>query len=103
MTVLKKFNYSWPDGVTPLEFTEWIATLPQNEQDAFAAGKANQESFKQTAIDEGRLTVAEDGSYVWADQEAYAINKENDATWYAYWQRWQLETGVQFSVEIIEQ
>lgn len=96
MAVIQKFEYTWPEGTTPIWIDEWIKTLPQEQQDEYAAGQANGEILKQQAIDAGLMTVADDGSYVWRDQEAFNINKQNDLVWQRYWQQWQDETGVKF-------
>lgn len=96
MAVIQKFEWIWPEGTTPVSLYEWIATLPQEQQDEFYAGEANTEILRQQAIDAGLMTLANDGSYIWRDQEAFNINKQNDIRWQRYWQQWQDETGVKF-------
>jgi hypothetical protein len=99
--VLQKFTYTWPEGKEKIEFRDWLRTLSQEEQDEYWAGRRNGDRLRQIAIDEGRLEVIADG-YLWRDEEAKKIHKENDPVWLKYWLRWQDETGVVFSSEYIE-
>jgi hypothetical protein len=99
MTVLQKFQYTWPEGTTPIQFTNWITTLPQEDQDEFAQAMTRQESIRQTYIDNGLLSVVPEG-YQWKDQAA--LNGiPNDPTWEIYWARWVKETGVMFSYTVV--
>ena len=100
MTVLQKFEYAWPEGAPQLHFLNWIATLPQAEQDEFAQAKIRQEAYRQVFIDNGTLTMVE-GGYEWKDQESADIGKPTDSVWITYWSRWIKETGVQFSVSYL--
>jgi hypothetical protein len=102
MAIVHKFIYTWPEGTTPVEMNDWLKTLPQSEQDEYWEGRRNGDRLRQIAIDEGRM-IMRDGAYEWRDAESFALNKENDPTWEMYWMRWQAETGVIFTSEIIEE
>ena len=106
MALIQKFTYTWPDG-TDLEnlvwIENWVATLSQTEQDEFAQAIANQNRLRQIAIDEGRMSIADDGSYVWADQAAFDTNKETDLVWQSYWFRWKEAVGVTFQIDLVEE
>jgi len=102
MALIQKFIYTWPEGATRIEMHDWLKTLPQSEQYVYWEGRRNGDNLRQIAIDEGRLIVKE-GAYEWKDTESFNIGKENDLTWYEYWMRWQAETGVVFSIDLIEE
>lgn len=102
MTVRQKFIYEWPPGSTRIEFRSWIDTLPQDEQDEYWLGRKNGDALRQKAIDEGWMVIGQ-SEYIWTDKAAFIKNKENDPIWEKYWRRWQKETGVKFSMEIIEE
>ena len=97
MTVVQKFKYEWPDGVTPIEFIDWIRTLPELEQDEFFAAKRRQEDYRLDAINNGRLQL-EHGTYVWKDQKEAKLNKQSDPVWVKFFQRYLAETHTKFSV-----
>ena len=103
MPLIQKFTYTWPEGSTPIEMDNWLKTLPQSEQDEYREGRSNGDRLRQIAIDEGRMIIKDDGAYEWKNAEAFAINKENDPIWEKYWRRWQIETGVIFKTEMIEE
>ena len=103
MPILSKFVYTWPDGTTPIEFYAWVTTLSKEEQDEFAHALTRQFAFRQQSIDEGLLVLVPEVGYKWKDKTTLDIGKPTDPTWQRYWQRWQAETGVIFSVEMIEE
>lgn len=96
MAIVQKFEYIWPEGTIPVEMNDWLKTLSQSEQDEYWEGRRNGDRLRQIAIDAGRMIIAEDGSYIWKNQEEFNVNKQNDLVWQRYWQRWQDETGVKF-------
>jgi hypothetical protein len=100
MSVIQKFEYTWPSGAEQIQFHPWVATLTQAEQDEFAQALARQEAFRQQYIDDGSLTLVPDG-YEWKDESALSAGKPMDATWQVYWQRWIDATGVQFSYSVL--
>jgi len=97
MSVIQQFEYTWPEGTTPIDFHPWVATLTQAEQDEFAQALARQQAFRQQWIDDGSLTLVPDG-YEWKDESTLSAGKPMDPTWQVYWKRWIDETGVQFSI-----
>jgi hypothetical protein len=100
MSVTQKFEYTWPEGAPELHFLDWIATLTQAEQDDFAQAKIRQEAHRQPFIDDGRLSIVEEG-YAWKDQETADLGKPTDPVWIEYWSRWINETGVKFSISYL--
>jgi hypothetical protein len=81
----------------------WIATLSQTEQDEFALAQSEQARLRQISIDEGRLTIDDDGSYRWKDQDSFNIKKEQNLVWQSYWLRWQEAVGVKFQIDLVEE
>ena len=100
MSVIQKFEYTWPEGAPQLQFLDWIATLPQAQQDEFAQAKIRQEAHRQPFIDDGTLSIVPEG-YEWKDRESIDIGKPTDSVWIAYWSRWINETGVKFSISYL--
>jgi hypothetical protein len=100
MTVLQQFQYTWPEGTTPIQFNDWITTLPQADQDEFAQAVSRQQAIRQQYVDNGLLSVVPEG-YEWKDQAAQINGKPNDPTWEIYWARWIRETGVTFSYTVV--
>ena len=102
MAILQQFEYTWPDGTTPITFTNWIATLTQAEKDEFAPALARQDAIRQQWIDNGLLELVDRVGYRWKDQDTFNIGKPVDPTWLTYWNRWQEETGVIFSYNVVQ-
>ena len=96
MSITQKFHYTWPEGAQQLQFEPWVATLLQAEQDEFAQAKIRQQAYRQPFIDDGRLTVMDNG-YKWKDQETADLGKPTDTIWMKYWNRYINETGVAFT------
>ena len=101
MPVTQEFEYTWPEGSTPIQFHTWIATLSQSEQDEFAQAFIRQRAYRQQAIDSGLMSLRFNG-YEWKDKATLDRGKPTDPVWQAYWQRWIDTTGVQFIVNIVE-
>lgn len=91
MAVKQKFQWSWPHGVTPVHFEQWIETLPEVEKQECLAGISNQLKFRQEAIDRGDMILG-DSEYIWKDEETASKGKGIDEVWERYWRRWQAET-----------
>ena len=102
MAIVQKFTYAWPEGKKSIQMNDWIKTLPQAAQLEYWESRRNGDRLRQVAIDEGRL-VLRNGSYVWKDMDSFKIGKENDLVWEKYWRRWMDETGVIFTVDLIEE
>ena len=102
MAVIQKFIYTWPEGTVEISFQDWIDALPLSEQQEYWEGRRNGDRLRQIAIDEGRMIIR-DNAYEWRGTEEFAVNKENDPTWERYWLRWQVETGVVFTMKIIKE
>ena len=100
MSVIQKFEYTWPEGVEQIQFHPWVATLTQAEQDEFAQALARQEALRQPFIDDGLLVMIPEG-YEWKDQATLQNGKPTDPVWQTYWSRWVDPTGVQFSYTIV--
>ena len=101
MAVIQKFIYTWPEGTTPIHLAPWVATLTQAEQDEFIQAQERQKAFRQKLIDEELLELVDEG-YQWKDKTTLDIGKPTDPIWLIYWNRWIRETGVIFSIEVIE-
>jgi len=98
MPIKTKFIYSWPPGVTPIIFTDWIKTLPSEQQLEFLQSRDRQHAFRSEAIADGRMIIDDEGTYVWKDKESRVKNKPYDDTWLRYWERYIKETNTIFEV-----
>ena len=101
MPILSKFVYTWPDGITPIIFVDWVNTLSKKEQDEFQLADIRQKEFRKIVVDQGNMQITDNG-YIWKDKDALNIGKPTDPTWQIYWTRWINETGVQFTIEQTE-
>lgn len=115
MTILTKIQYTWPEGVTPIELPDWIKTLSQAEQDEYAqslirnAAIVEQEKINNNWSSDGYVEEfgpdCHDLSPQWAgkfpDDESYQNRSPGDPTWYSFWTRYQRETGVTVT-EVVE-
>lgn len=86
----------WGTTANVVQVNEWAATLTAEEQAEFAAALARQNANRKASIDAGHLT-----SYIheiiWNANSASAVTEiksEPDPVWFAYWERWQSETGI---------
>ena len=98
MAVRHRFVYSWPPGVTPMTFDQWIHNLSEQEKKDFSEAKQRQIAYRTDAIKNGQMTI-DNGTYVWRDQTAAAQNKPTDDTWYQYFKRYLDETNTIFQIE----
>jgi hypothetical protein len=92
MAINWKFEWYTTDGSPFISIEDWIKTLSVNEQTEFYNADRRQKSHRQEKINEGNLIVSSD-NYVWKDEQAETVNKENDPIWLTYWDRWQIETS----------
>jgi hypothetical protein len=91
MSIEWQFEWFTTDGGPFISLQDWIKTLSAEEQIEFYDADRRQKSNRQEKINEGNLIV--DGSnYIWKDEQAETVNKENDPIWSEYWVRWQIET-----------
>jgi hypothetical protein len=100
MAVIQEFEYTWPDGSTPIQFHPWIETLPQAEQEEFAQALGRQQSIRDQWISNGLLEKTST-AYIWKDEQTFTTNKPTDPVWSKYWERWIKETGVKFNYSIL--
>ena len=90
-----------PEAVT-LEV--WASELTGDEQTQWQAAKAEREAKLQAQIDAGRLTVAEDNSYIWTDaatMEQYRSELVSDL-WTSFYDRWIADTQVSITISTEE-
>lgn len=99
MSIRHKFEYSWPEGVTPMYLHEWVNTLPQEEQKQFYAAEKRQQNYRSDVITEGKMYIDKDHSYIWSDKETATQNKPYDETWRLFWVRYLEETKTIFKIE----
>lgn len=82
---------------------EWVATLPLDEQQEYAAARARQNSLRSVAIEQGKMEIdnsSDAQDYIWKDESALTINKPNDDVWLKYWDRYLAETQTIFTIEV---
>jgi len=91
MKCVQKLHWSWPPGVNPIHFSQWINDLPEYQKEECLAGIQRQEKMRQKAVDQGDMIISE-SEYIWKDAETAAKGKGIDEVWEKYWNRWQAET-----------
>jgi arabinogalactan endo-1,4-beta-galactosidase len=97
MAILEKFEFVWPEGVTPVEFETWATTLPQAEQDELAQEMATQDAKIQQYIDRGDLVRTADGNR-WIDENTRSQSVHTtlmSLTYQYYWERWMNENSIE--------
>jgi len=98
-SVRHRFVVEWGVGSSQLELDEWVKTLPESQQHEFTMAQERQLQYRQNAIDQGRMYIEKDGSYVWKDDETAKQGKEYDETWLHFWNRWLEETKAKFYIK----
>ena len=93
MPILQTWIVERLPGFEPILFSDWLSKLPAEEQQRYHAARVRADALRQRAIDEGRMVITEDG-YVWKDQSAFSIGKENDDECIDFYTRYNAETGI---------
>jgi len=85
-------------AVSTVPFDNWVKTLTADEQTEFAAAQERQQANYQAKIDSGMIISTTDTDGItWNANSASAVTEikfEQDPVWFAYWERWQSETGI---------
>jgi hypothetical protein len=106
MPTIKKFNYTWADGVTPVNFMDWINALSPAERLEFDLAEARQAETRQKHQDQGNLVVGESiesPQHVWQDEESAKTGNKSDPVWTRYFDRYLAETNTTFTITYEEQ
>jgi len=86
--------------VTVMSLNDWVKTLTTEEQAEFAEAEARRFANVQSRIDSGHITsnvITNTDGVVWnanSESAVTEIKSEPDPVWFAYWERWQSETGI---------
>ena len=91
MAINWQFEWFTTDGSPFISLEEWVMTLSPDDSDRYIAADRRQKDHRRQKVNEGNLVVTGD-SYIWKDEQAETVNKENDPIWLEYWDRWQIET-----------
>lgn len=106
MPTIKKFNYTWADGVTPVNFMTWIKALSPAERLEFDLADARQTEIRQQPQDQGNLVVGESiaqPQHVWQDKELAESGIKSDPVWARYFDRYIAETNTTLTITYEEQ
>jgi hypothetical protein len=80
-----------------ISIEEWVATLTDIEQEAYAAARIRQTALRTQAIAAGLMKLDPDSdSYIWPDAETVKINKPVDLEWLGFFNRYLTETNTGF-------
>ena len=94
MPIKQTFVTHYPSDSTPISFREWFATLPNDEQSSFYRARARMDAYRQEAIDDGRMIIDKDGSYIWRDEQAKKQGKRQDEECLNFYDRYNKEVGI---------
>jgi hypothetical protein len=97
MPFKQKFVYSWPENVEPVLFYDWINRLPESEKKDFYEAEQRQCAYRAEKINEGKMYIDQDYSYVWMNSES--TQKPYDETWRLFFMRYLKETKTIFTIE----
>jgi hypothetical protein len=106
MPTIKKFNYTWADGVTPVNFMAWINELSPAERLEFDLADARQNEIRQQHQAQGNLVVndsIESPQHVWQDEQLAKDGNKSDPVWTRYFDRYLAETNTTFTITYEEQ
>jgi hypothetical protein len=98
MKVIHHFEYSWPDGTTPITLQQWVNTLSTEEQECFRSAEKRQRLLRAQTIDNGTMSIAGPHSYEWQNNIVANINKKYDKEWRDFFDRYIKETGTIFKI-----
>jgi hypothetical protein len=93
MPILQTWTVERQPGTKPILFSDWLLTLPAEEQQRYYTARIRADALRQAAIDEGRMIITDDG-YVWKDQSAFKIGKEHDDECMDFYTRYNAEIGI---------
>ena len=85
---------------TNVSFDNWVKTLTAEEQSEFAKAQTRQIANRQASIDASHITsnvITDTDGITWNANSSSAVTEikyEQDSVWFAYWERWQSETGI---------
>ena len=94
MPIKQTFITHYPPGDKPISFLEWLATQPDNEQSTYHLARARMDAYRQEAIDDGRMIIDKDGSYVWSDEQAKQQGKRQDDKCLEFYDRYNTAVGI---------
>ena len=93
MPILQTWTVERPPGTELVTFLDWLLKLPIEEQQRYHAARIRADALRQQAIDEGLMIITDDG-YVWRDQVAFRVGKQNDVECMEFYTRYNAETGI---------
>lgn len=106
MPTIQKFNFSWPEGVEPVNFRQWVNNLSPAERLEFDLAEERQQEIRKQKEDQGKLTVSESiesPAHIWADAESAAARTLSDPVWERYYKRYLDETKTILTITYEEQ
>ena len=93
MAIKETFHYT----NYSISIEDWLLTLPESEQEAYAAARLRQTALRTQAIADGLMKLDPDSnSYIWPDTETVTINKPVDLEWHGFFNRYLQETNTGF-------
>lgn len=94
MPIKQTFITHYPPGDMPIPFLEWLATQPDSEQSKYHQARARMDAYRQEAIDDGRMIIDKDGSYVWSNEQAKQQGKRQDDECLDFYDRYNAAVGI---------
>lgn len=83
------------DGRPYVSFWQWANSLPESERRELQDANDRQLAFRREAIRSGNLVVdPRTNDYIWRDETASEVKKQQDPIWVSYWQRWMRECAI---------
>jgi hypothetical protein len=86
-------------GKTLINLPDWVATLPADQQAAYAAARAKQDAIDEANAKSGVFLGHEPGKVKWNDNAGDAVNNI-DPDWKAFFGRYLEETGTTINVVV---
>jgi len=90
-------TYTPAAGKPLVTLLEWIATLPADQQTAFASAQAKQQAIDDANIASGALAGHEPGKVKWNNANVN-VEAHIDPDWKVFFDRYLAETGTTLTV-----
>lgn len=104
MPVTRTHDFAVAPGKSLISIAEWVRTLLPEEQEAYAIAYADQTALLNRHEEEGYIVSRTDNTVVYSDAAVEEAKKGNfeyvNLAWKAFFDRFQLETGVIYNPNI---
>ena len=104
MATTQIMKMTFPKNIGEFENIEfWAKSLGDVDYNNFIEAQKRQLSYRQDAIDAGRMIIDENSNYKWINREEFKINKPYDNVWLEYYNRWIKECNIVVEYSFVDE